>query len=330
MPPLSEHDLIRRYFAPLAGPEGLGLADDVALIRPEAGAELVVNTDMIAEGVHFLDDPPDAIAAKALRVNLSDLAAKGAEPFAYSLAIGLDDSRGEGWVASFAEGLRADQKRYGVRLIGGDTSRSPSGVVAAITAFGWVPEGQLVKRSGANPGDAVLVTGTIGDAALGLRVRQGRDLRLSPADADYLLGRFLRPEPRVALAPLLRRLAGAAIDVSDGLAGDLGKLCAASGAGARIEADRVPLSGAAKAALAADGALLEAILAGGDDYEILFTAAESGVEEIVAKAAGIGVEVTRIGSITAAPAAPEIVDGGGNRIMLAMPAFEHFAGTDRP
>jgi thiamine-monophosphate kinase len=134
----------------------------------------------------------------------------------------------------------------------------------------------------------------------------------------------------VALAPLLRRLAGAAIDVSDGLAGDLGKLCAASGAGARIEADRVPVSGAAKAALAADGALLEAILAGGDDYEILFTAAESGVEEIVAKAAGIGVEVTRIGSITAAPAAPEIVDGGGNRIMLAMPAFEHFAGTDRP
>ena len=176
MAPLSEHEIIARYFAPLAGPEGLLLADDVALLTTEQGAGLAVNTDMIIEGVHFLDDPPEAIAAKALRVNLSDLAAKGAVPFAYSLALGLAEKCGEEWIGRFAAALADDQQRYGVTLIGGDTNKSRGQIVAAVTAFGRAQQGKIIPRSGAKVGDIVMVSGTIGDAALGLALRRGAKL----------------------------------------------------------------------------------------------------------------------------------------------------------
>jgi thiamine-monophosphate kinase len=328
--PLAEHDLIRRYFAPLAGPEGLALADDAAQLPPQPGSDFVVNTDMIAEGVHFFaGDPPAAIAAKALRVNLSDLAAKGAEPFAYTVALGLSDRCDEAWVADFAAGLGDDQRRFGVHLIGGDTNRTGAGVVVSITAFGSLPEGTMVHRAGARPGDAILVSGTIGDAALGLIIRQGRELAVSPAEREFLLRRQQRPEPRTALAPIVRRYATAAIDISDGLVGDLAKLCAASGVGANLEAARVPLSPAAAAALAADSGLLEPIVTGGDDYELLCTVPPERVEEVLSEAAKTGSPMTRIGLAATGGPEPLVVDADGGRLTFSRLAYDHFAGQGR-
>ena len=326
MPSIPEHELIQRYFAPLAGPEGLQLADDAAALSPETGVDWIVSTDMILEGVHFLEDPPDAIGAKALRVNLSDLAAKGSEPFAYSLAIGLGDDCDERWVARFADGLASDQKRYGVYLIGGDTNRSPAGSVVAITAFGRLPAGEMVRRSGAEPGDAVLVSGTIGDAALGLMIRMGQHVPLRAAEAGQLLGRLQRPEPRIGLAPLLRRFATAAIDVSDGLAGDVAKLCSASGVGATVEAARVPLSEAARAALGADSGLRESILTGGDDYEILFTVREENAGAMISEAREIGIDVTPIGRVVELADGLDFTDREGNSLELPRRSYDHFSG----
>lgn len=328
MPPISEHALIRRYFAPLAGPEGLGLTDDAARLTQEPGSDWVVNTDMIVEGVHFLDDPPEAIAARALRVNLSDLAAKGAEAFAYLVALGLNDSCDETWVKRFADGLRQDQDRYRVRLIGGDTNRTGAGIVVSVTAIGRLPAGSMVRRSGARPGDSVLVSGTIGDAALGLLLRQGQGLDLGASARGHLLQRLRLPEPRTVLAPIVRAYAKAAIDVSDGLVGDLDKLCAASGAGASIDAGKVPLSGPARAALSRDPSLREAILTGGDDYELLFAVAADREEEVIAKASEAGVEVTPIGQILDKPGTA-IVDAKGNPIVLERRAYDHFEDHPR-
>jgi thiamine-monophosphate kinase len=323
MPSISEHDLVRRHFAPLAGPEGLGLIDDAARLPQEPGQDWVINTDMIAEGVHFLDDPPEAIAAKALRVNLSDLAAKGADAFAYLVALGLSDSCDETWVEGFADGLRRDQDRYGVHLIGGDTNRTGAGIVVSVTAIGRLPAGSMVRRSGARPGESVLVSGTIGDAALGLLVRRGQGPGLAPGAREQLLQRLRLPEPRTVLAPILRRYATSAIDVSDGLVGDLDKLCAASGVGALIDTDKVPLSGPTRTALSRDSDLREAILTGGDDYELLFTVSTDREDEVIAKASETGVEVTPIGRIMAQPGTT-IVDTAGNEITLRRRAYDHF------
>lgn len=327
---LSEHDIIRRYFAPLAGPEGLALADDAARLSPQAGTDLVVNTDMIAEGVHFFaDDPPAAIAAKALRVNLSDLAAKGAQSFAYTVALGLSDACDESWVAGFAAGLGEDQRRFGVHLIGGDTNRTGAGIVVSITAFGRLAEGTMVHRAGARPGEAILVSGTIGDAALGLIARQGRDLAVSPAERDHLLRRLQWPEPRTALADIVRRNATASIDVSDGLVGDLAKLCAASGVGAVLSADRVPLSSAAASALAADPDLLATIMTGGDDYELLCTAPPERVEELAVESAKVGVPMVEIGRAERGAGQPVVVESGGRPIVFRSLAYDHFAGKGK-
>jgi thiamine-monophosphate kinase len=328
MSPISERELIRRYFAPLAGPEGLALTDDAARLGQEPGNDWVVNTDMIAEGVHFLDDPPEAIAAKALRVNLSDLAAKGADAFAYLMALGLSDSCDEAWVKRFAASLRRDQDRYGVHLIGGDTNRTAAGIVVSVTAIGRLPTGTMVRRSGARAGDIILVSGTIGDAALGLLIRRGQGFDLSPAARDHLLRRLRTPEPRTVLAPLIRQYATAAIDISDGLAGDLDKLCTASGLGASIDADKVPLSGPAQEVLSRDPSLREAILTGGDDYELLFAVAAGGEEEVIAKARETGVEVTPIGRIADRPGTT-IVDGKGAEIALERRAYDHFIESNR-
>ncbi len=221
----NEFELIERYLRPLASGQGsFGLADDVAIMPPRPGEDLVLKVDTIAEGVHFFpNDPAEQVAAKALRVNLSDLAAKGAVGRGYLLALSLRADWTEDWVAAFARGLAEDQQTYGVTLLGGDTTRAAGGTTISISAFGVLPMGTIVRRAGARVGDAIFVSGTIGDASLGLRVRLG-EINGSAAgtDVDFLFRRYALPEPRTALAPILRRHASASIDISDGLLGDLG------------------------------------------------------------------------------------------------------------
>ena len=320
-----EFALIERYFRPLAAdPGAFALTDDAAIYRPLAGEDLVLTTDLVAAGVHFFpDDPPDLIAKKALRVNLSDLAAKGAEPVGYLLALALPGDWTEAWIRRFAAGLAADQKTYGVSLLGGDTSRASGGLTVAVTAIGRLPRGTMPRRAGAKPGDAVFVSGTIGDGALGLRVRSGT---LSPnlRAAKFLRDRYLVPEPRLALAPVVRRFASSAMDVSDGLVGDLAHICAVSGVSAVVEAERVPRSPAAKAVLAADPSLLSLILNGGDDYEILATVPAKSAAAYVAAAAATGVPVTRIGEILAGKGPPSVVDATGRPVVMASASHTHF------
>src|SRR5579863_494237 len=249
-----EDSLIARYFKPLATDAGaFGLNDDAAVLKA-LGDDIVVTTDALVEGVHFLaDDPADTIAQKALRVNLSDLAAKGAAPAGFVLSLALravDDA----WLAAFARGLGADAADFRCPLLGGDTVSTPGPLMISITAFGRVPPNKMVHRSGAKPGDQVLVTGTIGDAALGLDIlKRGKVATALAGDVssrEQLVGRYRVPQPRNALAPVIRAHAHAAMDVSDGLAGDLAKLCAASSVSAVIDLKSIPLSPAASKALA--------------------------------------------------------------------------------
>src|SRR5882757_4974516 len=267
----TEDSLIARYFRPLAtDPGAFDLTDDAAILKSSTD-ELVVTTDAIVEGVHFLpSDPPDTVARKALRVNLSDLAAKGATPAGFVLTLALR-SADDAWLKPFARGLGEDASHFGCPLLGGDTVSTSGPMMISITAFGRVPQGNMVHRGGARPGDRVVVTGTIGDAALGLDIlTRGAVATLLADDAaakEMLVGRYRVPQPRNALAQAVSDHASAAMDVSDGLAGDLAKLCAASGVSAVIDAANIPLSPAA-AALVASGAVgIESIVAGGDDYE---------------------------------------------------------------
>lgn len=295
-----EFEVIGRYFAPLAAdfPGALDLTDDAALVRHGEGRELTVTTDALVAGVHFLpDDPPADIAAKALRVNLSDLASMGAEPLAYTLALALTADIDEDWLAAFSAALGADQRQFGIGLAGGDTVSTPGPLSLTVCAFGTVPVGKALKRSAARPGDAVFVSGNIGDGALGLAVLKGELFGLSGEASAALVERYRRPQPRCTLGPRLIGVARAAIDVSDGLVADLGHICEVSGVSAAIEADRVPLSAAAREALSRDSGLLTRILGGGDDYEILFTADPAEEGGIDAAAAAAGVAVTRIGTI---------------------------------
>src|SRR5271170_1470758 len=249
-PRLSEDNLIARYFAPLAGPAGLGLRDDAALMRPPRGEDLVLTTDALVAGVHFFaDDPPEAIARKALRVNLSDLAAKGARPLGFLLTLALPRDWREEWLKAFAGGLGADASDYNCPLIGGDTVATPGPLTLSVTAIGSVPEGRMARRTGVKPGDRLYVTGTIGDAAIGLRVRQGRGPEIPQADRAFLLERYLTPEPRLALIGAMAGHASGGMDVSDGFVGDLTKMLAASGVSARAMILRPPLSRAARAAI---------------------------------------------------------------------------------
>src|SRR6267154_4837573 len=282
----AEDRLIATYFRPIAThPGAFDLADDAAAIAPPPGCDVVLTTDGVISGVHFFpDDPADAVARKALRINLSDLAAKGATPLGFLLSIGLPAGLPADWLKSFALGLREDAEHYGCPLLGGDTDRSPGAITVYIAALGAVPHGGMVRRNGARPGDVVVATGTVGDAALGLALRQdaaaaGR-WQLDAAMRDHLLSRYLLPQPRTAIAEALRRHASAAMDVSDGLAGDLAKLCRASGVSAEIACADVPLSDAARAALARDPALIETIVSGGDDYDVLATVPANEVEAL--------------------------------------------------
>ena len=320
-----EFALIERYFRPLAtSPGAFGLLDDAALYSPPAGEELVLTVDTVAAGVHFFaDDPPASIARKALRVNLSDLAAKGARPAGYLMSLALPDGWTEKWIRDFAKGLEEDQRSYAIGLLGGDTTRASGGLTVSITAIGCVPKGKMVRRAGARPGDAVFVSGTIGDAGLGLAIRLGK-IAAPDNGARYLRDRYLHPQPRLTLAPLLRRFANSAMDVSDGLVGDLAHICEASGVGGTIEVANVPLSREAKAVVAGNDAALMTVLTGGDDYEILATVAETRTAKFAAEAASAGVPVARIGRILAGKGPPVVHGADGKPLALSGLGHTHF------
>lgn len=324
-----EDRFIARFLRPIAGhAAALGLRDDAALLSPPEGCDLVLTKDAVVAGVHFFpDDPPAAIARKALRVNLSDLAAKGAEPLGALLALALPKGTPDAWMEAFAAGLGADADAYSCPILGGDTVSTPGPVTITLTALGALPKGGFVPRTGARAGMAILVTGTIGDAALGLRLRQDADhpafAGLGEERRAHLLDRYLHPQPRLALAPALRSHAAAAMDVSDGLAGDLAKMLAASGCGGRIEARRVPLSGAAAAVVKADPALLAVALTGGDDYEVLACVPHAAVPAFTMQAAQAGVPVALIGETREAQGL-DVTDAGGHPLDLGPGSFSHF------
>ena len=326
----AEDRLIARHFRPLAThPGALGLVDDAAVIAVPRGHELVLTADGVIAGVHFFpDDPPDAVAKKALRINLSDLAGKGARPLGFLLSIALTREVVDGWLKTFTRALGADAKKFGCPLLGGDTDRTPGRVSVTIAAFGTVPRGTMVRRSGARPGDHVVATGTIGDAALGVILRRdpaaakrwGLDRRMR----EHLERRYLVPQPRNAIAEVLRRTANGGMDVSDGLAGDLAKMCRASGVDATIEVARVPLSRAARTALAAEPALIETILTGGDDYEVLASVPARKLAALLKAGQAAGVAITEIGRFAKGRGAARFVDARGRALKFARPSYSHF------
>ncbi|MEO0636301.1 MAG: thiamine-phosphate kinase [Pseudomonadota bacterium] len=317
---LDEFDIIARHFAPLARScpdiETFRLMDDAATIRSRPGKRLVVTSDSLVAGIHFFgDEPPAQIAQKALRTNLSDLAAKGAEPRGYTMALHLPPGRGDQWLAGFAEGLRDDQSTYGISLLGGDTTSSPT-LAIAITAIGEV-DGSYPARQNAEIGDDVWVTGTIGDAALGLKLYEGT-LQLDDVVADHLRLRYRLPQPRLEVRPLLIAHAKGAMDVSDGLLADLGKMCRAAKVGARVMSDLIPVSPEARQAVATLGQRALQPLMAGDDYEVLFTADPLARSSIQSMALELPFGVTRIGQIMKAESSHQVLllDEAGNPVHL--------------
>jgi thiamine-monophosphate kinase len=323
-----EDSLIARYFKPIAtDPGAFGLVDDAAILRT-LGEDLVVTSDAIVEGVHYLpSDPPDTIARKALRTNLSDLAAKGATPAGFVLTLALRTAD-ENWLEPFARGLGEDAKSYGCPLLGGDTVSTPGPVTISITAFGRVGEGKMVRRRGAKPGDRVMVSGTIGDAALGLGVLKNgpvaRALAGDPKGSELLIARYRVPQPRNALATAVRDHASAAMDVSDGLAGDLAKLCAASGVSAVIDTPSIPTSATAASLLSRGIIGIETLIAGGDDYEILCTVSDASADAFTEAARRANVAVTVIGIVMAGEGLPRFLDSEGRELALTRLSHSHF------
>ncbi len=329
---LDEFEVIARHFKPLAAKcEGaLGLSDDAATLRITPGNELIVTADALVEGVHFLpNDPPDLIARKMLRVNLSDLAAKGAKPTVYLMTLALGPAVDEGWIESFARGLGEDQEEFGISLAGGDTTATPGPTTLSVTAMGEAPADAALRRNGARAGDGIWVSGTIGDGALGLAAARGEALGVTADAMAVLADRYRVPRPRVALGPRLIGVAHAAMDVSDGLVGDLRHICKASGLGAEIEAARVPLSDNAKAVLAREPGRLHALLTGGDDYEILFTVPASREGVLASLSREAGVPVTRIGQMVAGD---DVVvrDAAGRAMETGQGGYRHFGAPGRP
>lgn len=324
---LSEDSLIARYFAPLAGEGGLNLRDDAACLTPRPDRDLVLTADALVAGLHFLDDPPGSIARKALGVNVSDLAAKGADPIGFLLTLALPRDWTEAWLAGFADGLGEAARDWGCPLLGGDTVRASDGLTLSVFALGDVPAGRMVRRTTAYAGDLVCVTGTIGDAALGLALRTvdgaGWKASLSPEHRAHLADRYLHPQPRISLAHALRDHATAAMDVSDGLAGDLAKMMRASGVTAVIVAEQVPLSDAARTAIHADAALLDRALTGGDDYEILCTVPEARLDEFHGEANEAGVPLAVIGRVVEGTGLPVFRQAGIER-RFDTGSFSHF------
>jgi thiamine-monophosphate kinase len=325
---IGEFEMIARYFAPLAQgqPAALGLVDDAAVLAPPAGRELVLTADAMVSGVHFLpDDPAGGVAQKLLRVNLSDLAARGATPLGYLLTCAWPKDIEESWVAAFAKGLAEDQRRFEVAVLGGDMTATPGPLTLSLTALGHVAPGRALRRSGARAGDRIYVSGAIGDGALGLLVLTHRLHGLSRKAAEALAERYHCPTPRVALGQALSRLghASACLDISDGLVADLGHIARTSNLAARIKAKRVPLSLAAREALAENLALFPLLLTGGDDYELCFTAAPARTAELDALAKELSLPLTDIGYMTAGEGV-EVLDRDNKAIGLARAGWTHF------
>ena len=311
-----EFSLIARHFAPLAGPGTDGLRDDVAILTPPPGRDLILKADALVEGIHFFPtDPPELIARKLLRVNLSDLAGKGAIPIGYLVTISVPRGTPDAWFAAFATGLAQDQREFSVHLLGGDTTSTTGPISLSLTVIGHAEPGKTPRRGGAAAGDEIWVTGTIGDGALGLAVAQGR----LTDPTGHLLNRYQLPRPRLGLA--LGGLASASMDISDGLVQDLSHICRHSGLTAEIDAARVPLSDPARAA---GPAWLETILTGGDDYEILLAAPPACAGDLRAAAQFAGIALTAIGQLTSGPAEVRVRDMQGQRLVLPTGGWSHF------
>lgn len=319
--PADEFETIARLFAPLAThPAARGLQDDAALL--EGYPRLVITQDAIVEGVHFLaDDPIETVAQKALRVNLSDLAAKGANPVGALVSLVWPKTRDAAEIAAFAGGLGADLKRYDMALLGGDTTSTPGPLTVSVTALGEPLGERTPARADARVGEDVWVTGSIGDASLGLALLTRAKEAKEAADAKALIARYRLPEPRISFAVAVAQLASASMDVSDGLAADAGKLAAASGVMLELQAEAIPISPAARRVMDDLGALLS----GGDDYEILFTAPISRRVAVASAGAAAGVPVTRIGRV-AAGAGARILRGDGSALVLPNGGYAHGLG----
>jgi thiamine-monophosphate kinase len=326
---LGEFEIIARYFAPLAtDAAALGLRDDAAVLVISEGYELIATCDTLIEGVHFLaNDPPDSIGYKALSVNLSDLAAKGARGHAYLLSLAVPRETPHAWFEGFSSGLRELQEATGITLVGGDTTASPGPLTITVTALGLVAHGHAVLRHGAKTGDRLYVSGTIGDAYLGLRLLKdpalARSWDLLEEDSAFLINRYRRPKPRTELVIPVRNFAQGAIDVSDGLVGDVEKLARASHAGGLIEAGSVPLSPPAQKALQREPRLLATLLTAGDDYEIVAAVPDSSAAAFEAEAQAKGVPVTMIGRI-GGPSGDVRVLADGKPLELGRKGFAHF------
>ncbi len=314
-----EFELITRHFTRPVNRAALGVGDDCALLRVDPGMQLAVSCDMLVEGRHFLSTvAPDRLGHKALAVNLSDLAACGAEPLAFTLALALPRAD-DGFAAGLAQGLFALAQRHGIELVGGDTTAGPLNI--CITVIGQVPPGQALLRSGACGGDDIWVSGLLGDARLALEVFRGT-LALGGPDFEQVRRAMELPQPQVALGLALRGVASSAIDLSDGLLGDLGHILQRSGVGAQLQVDVLPRS----AVLGAQDAALQhtCVLAGGDDYELLFTAAPGRRGQVLAAAQQASVRVTRCGVITAEPGL-QLLDAAGRPVTTTQRGFDHFA-----
>ena len=323
-PGLGEFGRIREYFAPLAGLGSLDLTDDAALLDCPPGYRLIVTVDQLVEGVHFLpDDSPELVGRKLMRRNLSDLAAMGSTPRYYLVTSALPKTHDDEWVRRFAAGLADDQRRYGLALLGGDSTSTQGPPTLTLTAIGHVAAGQEIRRKGALPGDHVWVSGTIGDAFLGLKVLRGEYPNLAPAHRDSLVARFQLPQPRCTIGPGLIGIAHAMIDVSDGLVADLGHICETSGVAATVELALVPLSLAARELATADPALLATLIAGGDDYELLFAAPPDAGEAIVSLSRRLGLPIVKIGTMEAGEGV-RVVDDKSREVPLPAAGWRHF------
>lgn len=317
--PLSEFDLIRRYFTRPVRKAALGIGDDCALIEGHPGQQLAISTDMLVSGRHFFPDvPPRSLGHKALAVNLSDLAAMGAEPRAFTLALALPDAEPD-WLAELAAGMLELADAHGCELIGGDTTRGP--LTLSLTVFGDVPARQALRRDAARPGDDIWISGTLGDARLALGDFRGEWLLPEP-DFSRVRPRMEMPTPRVALGMALRGVAHAALDISDGLIGDLGHILDRSQVGAWVDVNTLPHS----AVLASQPAerVLDCTLSGGDDYELCFTAPVDARDVIAGISARLDLPLTRVGAITAEPGL-RLVDRAGAPVAFHGASFDHFA-----
>lgn len=327
---MNEFSLIEKYFAPLAEgfPGALDLKDDAALVTVSADSQLVLTKDAITAGVHFLaDDPPEAIARKLVRVNVSDLAAMRARPYAIMLAAVFPDTIREEWIAGFARGLSEDCREFGIYLIGGDTTATSGPLTLSLTAVGLVGQGKEMRRSGAQAGDFVCVSGTLGDAALGLNIALGKLDGLPGEARDFLLDRYRIPQPRIDLSLGLGDCVTAGMDLSDGLPGDVRHLCEASGLGVEIDIDALPLSSFAQDVVNAYPDFWSVVADGGDDYELLLTISPVKMKKAETIAARLGLRLTKIGVMTDAP---DITfhRGSGEDVSLLLSGYQHFKGKN--